>query len=53
MAEYKTNLMNTHLPIVTTIQQQTQNTFERYFIDFIKYLVNTKQKQKNSLIKTK
>lgn len=29
MAEYKTNLMNTHLPIVTAIQQQTQNTFER------------------------
>lgn len=30
MAEYKTNLMNIHLPIVTAIQQQTQNTFDRY-----------------------
>lgn len=30
MAEYKTNLMNTHLPIVTALQQQTQNTFEKY-----------------------
>lgn len=30
MTEYKTNLMNTHLPIVTAIQQQTQITFEKY-----------------------
>lgn len=30
MAEYKTNLMNTHLTIVTAIQQSTQNTFEKY-----------------------
>lgn len=35
MAEYKTNLMNTHLPIVTAIQQQTQITFEKYVKNFI------------------
>lgn len=35
MAEYKTNLMNTHLPIVTAIQQQTQNTFDRYVVFFV------------------
>lgn len=29
MAEYKTNLMNTHLSIVSTIQQQMQSTFEK------------------------
>lgn len=34
MAEYKTNLMNTHLPIVTAIQQQTQITFEKYVETF-------------------
>lgn len=29
MAEYKTNLMNTHLSIVTAIQQTTKITFEK------------------------